>query len=69
MKTTITMLAILATLLMTWMSVALIGWALSDLTFKACASHGGTLTIMMIFGWIPAVVVGIDLSEYFNKQS
>ena len=69
MKTTITMLAILATLLMTWMSVALIGWALSDLTFKACASHGGTLTIMMIFGWIPAVVVGADLSEYFNKQS
>ena len=69
MKNTIKLLAFVATLLMTWMGLALIGWTLSDLTFKACASHGGTLTIMMIFGWIPAVVVGADLSEYFNKQS
>ena len=68
MKNTIKMLAFVATLLMTWMGLALIGWALSDLTFKACASHGGTLMIMMIFGWIPALLVLIDLDEMLDKK-
>lgn len=68
MKNTIKLLAFVATLLMTWMGLALIGWTLSDLTFKACASHGGTLMIMMIFGWIPALLVLIDLDEMLDKK-
>jgi hypothetical protein len=66
MKQTITMLAFLATLLMTWVLVSFIGWCLSESTLKACATHGGTIMIMMIFGWIPALVVSIDLDEKLN---
>jgi len=68
MKGTITMLVVLVTLLTTWLSLALLGWAFSDTTFKACATHGGTLMVMLIFGWIPAVIVAVDLDDYFDNK-
>lgn len=69
MKGTITMLVILVTLLTTWLSISLLGWAFSDTTsFKACATHGGTLMVMIIFGWIPSVVVAVDMDEYFSNK-
>jgi len=62
------MLAFIATLLLTWMSISFIGWTLSDATFKACTTHGGTLLIMLLVGWIPSVIVIMDLDEYFNNN-
>ena len=62
MKSTKIMLAIIATTLITWIVMGLIGWCLSDLSFRECMTHGGTLMLMLIFGWIPAVFVGSDLS-------
>jgi hypothetical protein len=66
MKSTTIMLAVIATTLITWIVMGLIGWMLSDLQFKECMSHGGTLMLMLIFGWIPAVFVGADLSDHLN---
>jgi hypothetical protein len=69
MKNTIIMLAFIAALLLTWMSVSFIGWTLSDATFKACTTYGGTLMFMLLVGWIPSVIVVIDLDEYFDNNN
>jgi hypothetical protein len=63
MKSTKIMLAVLATLLIVWCTIGLIGWMLSDLSYKECMTHGGTLMLMLIFGWIPSIIVGADLDK------
>jgi len=63
MKSTKIMLAVIATTFITWIVMGLIGWMLSDLSFKECMSNGGTLMLMLIFGWVPAIFVGTDLSD------
>lgn len=60
------MLAVIATFLITWIVMGLIGWILSNLSFKECMTHGGTLMLMLIFGWVPAIFVGSDLSEHLE---
>jgi hypothetical protein len=67
MKSTKIMLAIIATTLITWIVMGLIGWMFSDLLFKECMSHGGTLMLMLIFGWIPAIFVGSDLNDHLEQ--
>lgn len=63
MKSTIIMVAVLATLLLTWCVMGTIGYLLSDLSYKECMTHGATLMLMLVFGWVPAVVVGADLDK------
>jgi hypothetical protein len=63
MKSTKIILAVLATLLIVWCTIGLIGWMLSDLSYKECMTHGGTLMLMLIFGWIPSIIVGADLDK------
>jgi len=63
MKSTKIMLAVLATLLIVWCTIGLIGWMLSDLSYKECMTNGGTLMLMLIFGWIPSIIVGADLDK------
>jgi hypothetical protein len=67
MKSTKVMLAVIATFLITWCVMGLIGWCISDLLFKECLTHGGTLMLLMIAGWIPAVLVGIDVNDHLNS--
>ena len=63
------MLAILATFLITWTVISLIGYALSDLSLRDCYTNGGTLMFMMIFDWVPSLMVKCDVDEYLsNKQ-
>lgn len=62
MKSTKIMLAVIATFLITWCVMGLIGYLLSDLSYKECMTHGGTLLCMTIFGWAPAVIVAQDLA-------
>ena len=66
MKTTKIMLAIIACLLTTWSSMSLIGWALSDMSLRECYTHGGTLMLMLIFGWIPAFIIACDYDKHLN---
>ena len=63
MKSTKIMLAILATILITWCVMGLIGYLLSDLSYRDCMTSGGTLFLMLVFGWIPAIILGADLDK------
>lgn len=67
MKSTKIMLAIIATLITTWTFMSLIGWALSDLSLRECYTHSGTLILMLLFGWIPAVIIACDLDKHLNS--
>ena len=66
MKSTKIMLAIIATLLLTWCVIGSIGWMLSDLSYKDCMTNSGTIMFMLIFGWIPCIIIGADLDEHIN---
>jgi hypothetical protein len=63
MKSTKIMLAMIATLLITWCVIGSIGWMLSDLSYKDCMTNSGTFFFMLIFGWIPCIIIGSDLDE------
>jgi hypothetical protein len=67
MKSTKIMLAIIASLLTTWTSMSLIGYALSELSLRECYTHNATLMLMLLFGWIPAVIIACDLDKHFNS--
>lgn len=69
MKNTILMCAFMGTLFLTWGLFATIGWALSkDICLRECFSHGGTLLMMFIFGWIPSIIVCGDLCDKLKKR-
>lgn len=61
------MLAFVASVLITWIVIGLIGYLLSDLSFRDCLTHGGTLMLMLIFGWIPGIIVGCDVNDRLNS--
>lgn len=64
MKTTRIMLAVIATLTLTAMFFGLIGYLLSDLTYKQCMQDPAVWIAMVVIGWIPAVIIGTDLEEH-----
>ena len=68
MKSTKLMLAVIATLLLTWCVMGLIGWCLSDLSFRDCLTHGATLMLMLLLGWVPAIIVGNDVNDQLNPK-
>ena len=57
------MLAVIATFLTTWCVMGMIGYLLSDLSYKECMTHGATLMLLLIFGWIPGVIIGYDMDK------
>ena len=63
MKTTKIMLAIIATFLITWCGMGIIGYLLSDLSYRECMTNGATILCMLFFGWIPCVIIGSDLDD------
>jgi hypothetical protein len=63
MKSTKIMLAVIATILITWCVMGLIGWMLSDLSYRDCMTHTATIMLMFLIGWIPSIIVGADLDK------
>lgn len=62
------MLAVIAAFLITWLFLATLAYLLSSVTdFRTCATNGGTIMFMMIFGWIPAAIVGYDLDKRYKN--
>ena len=55
--------AVIATFLITWCVLGLICWCVSELPFRDCLTHGATLMILMLIGWIPAIIVGNDVND------
>jgi len=68
MKSTKLMLAVMATIIFTWILMGTIGWCVSDLSFRDCLVNDITLFLMLTIGWIPPIVVGNDVYEYFNLK-
>lgn len=56
-------LAFIATFLITWCVIGLIGYLLSDNTYRECVTHTGIICIMFLVGWIPAVIVCADVGK------
>ena len=70
MKNTIKMITFMGTIMLTWMGIAFIGYMLTNGNeFKDCMVTDATLFIMLIAGWLPAVIVIADLDSYLNKQA
>jgi len=63
MKSTKLMLAFIATFLITWCVIGLIGYLLSDLSYKECMSHTAMIYIMFLLGWIPGLIICSDLDK------
>jgi hypothetical protein len=68
MKSTKIMLAVIATLIVTWTLFSLIGYILSDLSLRDCYTNSGTLFMMLIFGWIPPVILASDLNDTLKEN-
>ena len=67
MKNTTIMLTFLGALIITWMTLALGAYLLTDIpTYKQCMTHGGVLILMLLVGWIPAIIVSIDVEQDLN---
>lgn len=63
MKSTKLMLAFIAILIVTYLFIAIAIFMLSDMTFKQSASSVLIIVLMVIIGWVPAMVVTVDLDE------
>ena len=68
MKSTKIMLAVIATLIATWTIISLIGYILSDTSLRDCFTNTGTIMVMFIFGWIPAVIIASDLNDTLKEN-
>ena len=67
MKSTKIMLAVIAAFLTTWCVMGLIGYLLSDLSYRECMIDGATLFFLVTIGWIPSVIIGYDMDKKFNN--
>lgn len=68
MKGTKIMIAFLGTLFITWMTLSSLVFLFSDdATFKQSATQGGVGFLMLVFGWIPSMIVSIDLEDRLSK--
>ena len=63
MKATKIMLAVIATFIVTWLTLGLIFYVLSDMTYKESISNSGIAYTMLFMGWVPALIVGADLDQ------
>lgn len=63
MKATKIMLAVIATLIITWLTLGLIFYVTTDLTYKESISNAAIGWLMLFIGWVPAIVVAADLDE------
>jgi hypothetical protein len=63
MKATKIMLAVIATFIVTWLTLGLIFYVLSDMTYKESLCNPGIGSIMLFIGWVPALIVGADVDN------
>ena len=49
----------------TWLLFAFIGYIASDASYQECLQSNGLLLLMLVFGWLPALIV---TTEYYELQ-
>lgn len=65
MKITKVMLATIATFMLTWILVSLLCSYLFESEFRTTMNH--SFIFMLILGWVPSVVVGMDLNDKLSE--
>lgn len=63
MKNTIIMVAVIGTFIATACFIGLLSYLLSDSTYRECLTSAGLTFFMLVFGWIPSMIVGMDLDK------
>lgn len=64
MKATKIMVTGFTVFILTWLTLAFIGYMLSDTaTFREVCASAPVIMIMIIVGWIPSMVVASDLDQ------
>lgn len=63
MKHTKIMLAVIATALTTWLTFGTISYLLNDISFKQTLISDAVLISCIIIGWLPSLIVWMDLTE------
>jgi len=70
MKNTKIMLAVIGMFIVTWIFFGLGCMALSGYdTLGDAMMNGLVLFFMVIIGWAPSLIVGIDLNEYLENKN
>lgn len=70
MKSTKIMLALIATFILTWLFLSFIGYLCTPaMSFREVATSGGMIIFMFVLGWIPCIIVGMDLENRFTEQA
>ena len=67
MKTTKIMIAGVATFLLTFLLAGLVAYLLSDSSYRDCLTNPAMFFFMVVFGFIPSIVVCNDLDNLLNK--
>lgn len=69
MKATKIMLAFVGTVILTWMFVSFVYYlCCTQITFREACTENGIGFLMLMFGWIPSLVVCVDLDDVLSKQ-
>lgn len=63
MRNTIALVSVIGTFIVTACFLGLIAWLLNDLSYKDTMNHPALHFVMIVFGWIPCVFVGMDLQD------
>jgi len=68
MKNTKIMVTTLLTFILTWVLLGTLCFLLSDSSFRDSLTQDGLIFFLIMFGWIPSVIVGCDLNEKLDGQ-
>ncbi len=69
MKNTKLMVMVVLTFIITWVLLGTLSFLLSDSSLRDCLTENGLIFFLIMFGWIPSVVVGCDYNEKLNKET
>tara|TARA_Y100000385_G_C12475540_1_gene376823 strand:- start:35 stop:241 length:207 start_codon:yes stop_codon:yes gene_type:complete len=64
MRRTRIMLAMVITLIITFITLGVFHFLLSTGSFKESLLSNPVIGVMIFIGWVPAAIVGIDMSEW-----
>lgn len=63
------MVACIATFLLTWWFMGLVGSYLCECSIREAIASQGCMMLMFIFGWIPTTIVGIDVRDKLSNKT
>lgn len=68
MKSTLTLLSILSTFFLTWMTLAFLVWLFYDDTFKEVVKYDGVVAFALFLNIFTCSIVGTDVYEYLTEN-